>query len=262
MSFIGGTFGAQPFWNNGPAPGCFYNFPGPQQSSQIQPTDYTKRTQNPTTTGSSVIGIRFDKGVMIAADTLGSYGSLARYIGDCPRIIKVNDRILFGAGGDYADFQYMESMIEAKVREEECLDDDFQMQPSGLYSWVTRVMYRKRSKMDPLWNNFIIGGVQRDGTPFLGTVDKLGTAYQDRLIATGFGNHLAIPLFRELADSKLPELTQEKARELITNAMQVLYYRDARSSPKYQLGICTAEGIEILNDLKVNQNWEVAHMIV
>lgn len=168
MSFIGGTFGAQPFWNNGPAPGCFYNFPGPQQSSQIQPTDYTKRTQNPTTTGSSVIGIRFDKGVMIAADTLGSYGSLARYIGDCPRIIKVNDRILFGAGGDYADFQYMESMIEAKVREEECLDDDFQMQPSGLYSWVTRVMYRKRSKMDPLWNNFIIGGVQRDGTPFLG----------------------------------------------------------------------------------------------
>lgn len=82
------------------------------------------------------------------------------------------------------------------------------------------------------------------------------------MIATGFGNHLAIPLFRELADSKLPELTQEKARELITNAMQVLYYRDARSSPKYQLGICTAEGIEILNDLKVNQNWEVAHMIV
>ena len=64
--------------------------------------------------GSSVIGIQFDGGVMIAADTLGSYGSLARYR-NCSRIIKVNETTIMGAGGDYADFQFLRDIIEQRV---------------------------------------------------------------------------------------------------------------------------------------------------
>ena len=39
--------------------------------------------------------------------------------------------------------------------------------------------------MDPLWNSLVVGGLSADGTPFLGTVGMLGTAYTDQHIATG-----------------------------------------------------------------------------
>ena len=49
-------------------------------------------------TGTSVIGIAFDKGVMIAADVLGSYGSMAK-LRNLPRIFKVNDKCIIKSWG-------------------------------------------------------------------------------------------------------------------------------------------------------------------
>lgn len=66
------------------------------------------------TTGTSVVGITFKDGVMIASDTLASYGSLARYR-NIDRIMKVNDNIILGAGGDYADFQHIKNIIHQKT---------------------------------------------------------------------------------------------------------------------------------------------------
>ena len=65
-------------------------------------------------TGASVLGIIYNDGVMIAADTLGSYGSMACYFNN-QRVMKVNDRTMLGAGGDVADFQYLQSVIEQAV---------------------------------------------------------------------------------------------------------------------------------------------------
>lgn len=48
---------------------------------------------------------------MIAADTLGSYGSLARFR-DISRIMKVNDSTIMSASGDYADYQYIKAVLE------------------------------------------------------------------------------------------------------------------------------------------------------
>ncbi|KAH9368724.1 hypothetical protein HPB48_004743 [Haemaphysalis longicornis] len=97
---------------------------------------------SPMTTATSVLGIKFNGGVMIAADTLGSYGSLARFR-DCPRILRVNDQIAATASGDYADFQFLKSVIEQKMITEECLHDGFRLKPKSLYSWLTRVMYNR-----------------------------------------------------------------------------------------------------------------------
>lgn len=66
------------------------------------------------TTGTSVIGIQFKDGVLIAADVLGSYGSLARFR-NLERIIKVNNNIILGAGGDYADYQCIKNNIDSKM---------------------------------------------------------------------------------------------------------------------------------------------------
>lgn len=61
-----------------------------------------------------MVGIQFKNGVLIAADILGSYGSLARFR-NLERVMKVNDNIILGAGGDYADYQCLKSNIERKM---------------------------------------------------------------------------------------------------------------------------------------------------
>jgi 20S proteasome subunit beta 7 len=51
---------------------------------------------------------------------------------------------------------------------------------------VCSVSYAKRNKFNPLWNHVLVAGFQ-DGAPFLGHVDLIGTAFQDNVLATGFG---------------------------------------------------------------------------
>ncbi|KAK9685214.1 Proteasome subunit [Popillia japonica] len=248
------TFSAPSFWQNGPSPGVIYNFPG----SQTGNSHLFQHSQAPVTTATSIVAITFNKGVLIAGDMLGSYGSLARFR-NCPRIMKVNDNVILGAGGDYADFQYVKDFIDQKVIDEQCLDDGFIMKPKSLYCWLTRIMYNRRSKFDPFWNNFVVGGLQ-DGEPFLGTIDKLGTSYEDKTICTGYGAYMATPLLRDAMD-KNPNPTEQEARDLVNRCMEVLYYRDARSFPKYQLAVITADGVSIEGPLEVKQNWNLAHMI-
>jgi len=43
--------------------------------------------------------------------------------------------------------------------DEELLGDGHSCSPKALHSWLTRVMYNRRSKMNPLWNTVVIGGV-------------------------------------------------------------------------------------------------------
>lgn len=101
----------------------------------------------------------------------------------------------------------------------------------------------------------------QDGEPFLGSVDKLGTAYTDKIICTGYGAHIALPMLRDAMEKK-PQLSQAEARALIEKSLEVLYYRDARSFPKYQLGIMDKnEGCKIEGPLSVSQNWNIALMI-
>ena len=65
-------------------------------------------------TGTSVLGIQFNGGVMLAADMIGSYGSMARFR-NVSRMFKVNDKIALAASGDIADFQFLKDILEQKM---------------------------------------------------------------------------------------------------------------------------------------------------
>lgn len=242
------------FWQNGPAPGALYNFPG--QKSVVN--HGKQHTLYPTTTGTSVLGLRFNGGVVLAADTLGSYGGLARYR-NCSRIMKVNDTTVLGAGGDYADFQHVKGIIEQMVIDEECLNDGFNYTPKSLFSWLTRVMYNRRSRFNPLWNTFIVGGVE-NGEPFLGYVDKIGTAYEAPTLSSGYGAYIAQPLLRE-AMEKNPDMSEADAIRTIDSCLKVLFYRDARSLNRYEIAVVTKDGARIEGPKVSDTNWDIAHLV-
>ena len=49
--------------------------------------------------------------------------------------------------------------------------------------------------------HFLVAGIE-DKVPFLGRVDKIGTAFCDNKIATGYGAHIALPLMREATEKQ------------------------------------------------------------
>ncbi|XP_064087117.1 proteasome subunit beta type-4-like [Macrobrachium nipponense] len=250
-----GSFQAQPLWSSGPVPGEIYNFPASKPAS-----DARTHTLYPSTSGTSVLGIQYDGGVMIAADTLGSYGSLARFR-NIKRLFKVTDKAVLACSGDIADYQFIKEVIEQKVRDDECGGYTRVLNAGALHCWLTRVLYNRRSRFDPLWLECVVAGY-KDDKPFLGYVDKIGTAFEAKEVATGYGLHLAIPMMREAREKK-PNMSRDDARKSIEECLKVLYYRDCRAHYKYQLADVTPEGVTIFDDLdmKKETNWNIAHHI-
>jgi len=212
-------------------------------------------------TGTSVLGIKFNGGVLIACDTLGSYGSTARFP-NISRMLRVNDTTVMGSGGDYADFQFIKSIIEQRVITDKCTEDGFEFTPLALHSWLTRVHYNRRSRFDPLWNVSIVAGMEGE-KPFLGYVDKLGMAYENTSVASGYGAYIAQPLMREELDRVGQRgLSEQEARDLIHRCMTVLYYRDARSWNNYELAMVTKDHKAVIEGpLKVTGDWSIASQV-
>lgn len=220
-----------------------------------------QRTQQPIVTGTSVLGVKYKGGVMLAADMLASYGSLARFK-DIQRLIPVGEHTVVGAGGDLSDFQYVKKMLEARMVEETLADDGHVLSTSQIFEYLARVMYNRRSKVNPLWNSFVVGGVEgRSGEPFLSYVDLLGTTYSSPSIATGYGSYIAQPMLRKVIDD-LPngcnDLEADVARKTLEECMKVLFYRDARSLNKFQIANVTKAGVEISEPIQAPTEWAFA----
>eukprot|EP00128_Syssomonas_multiformis_P004519 Colp12_sorted_trinity150504_noHs@10240 len=229
----------------------------PTQPAAVPSMGPIQRTTQPTVTGTSVIGLKFKDGVILAADTLGSYGSLARYK-KCSRLLKVSDNTVVAGSGDYADFQYIKTTLEDLIIEDQSLNDGHSLQPQEIHSYLTRVMYNRRSKMNPLWNELLVAGMSK-GKPFLGFVDKLGVMYEDPTIATGYGAYIGLPLLRKAIEQN-PDMNVDQARKVIEDCLRVLFYRDARSLNRHEFAIITKDGITITEPVELATNWDIGLM--
>ncbi|CAH8647122.1 unnamed protein product [Dicrocoelium dendriticum] len=222
--------------------------------------DTQKHTLYPTCTGTSVIGIKYADGVIMAADTLVSYGSLARYMG-IERVVKV----VLGFSGDVADYQLLKKRIDEQTHMDGLLADGFTLSPKGLHSWITRVLYNRRSKMNPLWNTYLVGGLENDGKPYLGFCNLLGVSFTGDCIATGFGTYLVTPLLRQrlddLAGGDPNNLTEAHAVQAVTDAMRQLYFRDCRAFNQYHMTFVRPDGVDIQGPLKLECDWTIAEYV-
>jgi 20S proteasome subunit beta 7 len=234
---------------------------------QIGATSMSKQhTTRPITTGTSVLGIVYDGGVLLAADTLLSYGSMVKSF-NTPRLYSIEDRILLGASGEYSDLQEIVNSVKALALEAsttssmESIYVDRKLPAKNLWNYLRAVMYQKRSKMNPYWNDVAVAGWdEQTNKPFLGTIDRLGTTLQENLVATGFGSYLAMPLMRE---KWRPDLSEGEARALLEDCMKVLFYRDCRASARIQLAKCTVDGCIVSEpyELDHSNGWNAPSMI-
>ncbi|KAK1610519.1 hypothetical protein QYE76_034192 [Lolium multiflorum] len=214
----------------------------------------TQRTLNPYVTGNSVIAMKYKDGVIMACDTGASYGSTLRYK-SVERIKAVGKHSLIGGSGEFSDFQEILRYLDELTLSDHMWDDGNSLGPKEIHAYLTRVMYNRRNKFDPLWNSLVLGGVKKGpkgDEKYLGMVNMIGTHFEENHIATGFGNHMAVPILR---GEWREDLTFEEAVKLIEKCLLVLLYRDRSSINKFQIAKITTEGSTIYPPYALKTNW-------
>ncbi|KAK4140030.1 nucleophile aminohydrolase [Dichotomopilus funicola] len=254
---------------------------GAYDASYLQTTGPKTATQAPVVTGTSVIAIKFKDGVVMAADNLASYGSLARFT-DVKRLRPFLSTSIVGFGGDVSDMQFLDRHLN-ELAIDEAYEHDHAETPSpsddsttttqpprgqlnaaNLHKYLSKLMYRRRSDFDPLWNQILVAGLDSASKPFLASVDLRGTTFSSPSLATGFGAMLAQPIMRRFAatEEDAAKLTREQAVDVVKECMKVLFYRDARSLDRYSLAVVTKDGVELREDEQLEkQSWAFAERI-
>lgn len=219
-----------------------------------------------------MIAIKFKTGVVIAADNLASYGSLARFT-DVKRLKPFNRKAVVGFGGDVSDMQYLDRLLNALDVEENYASGGgsssdpehvVHMSAKNLHTYLSKVMYKRRSDFNPLWNALLVAGLDEKNVPFLASADLLGTTFSAPTLATGFGAHLAQPILRKVVpdEAASKQLERDAAVQVVRDCMKVLFYRDARSMNEYSIAVIDEKGVEIKTDEKLeNQSWDFADRI-
>jgi len=240
---------------------AYGTYPIHQRSNNLKDTfaEGVQRTQQPIVTGTSVLAIKYKDGIMMAADNLASYGSLARFK-DVQRLHAVGNHTVLGASGDMSDFQYIQSLLDNLIIEESTEQDEHTLGPAEIHEYLSQLMYGRRSKLNPLWNSLLVGGYQ-DGKRFLAYVDLLGTTYSASTIATGYGSYIAQPLLRKAVEGREDTLTEREAQAVLEESLLVLFYRDARSFDKYQIAKITESGVSISESMALKTSWSFAEGI-
>lgn len=227
------------------------------------------RTLRPTVTGGSTIGIVYKDGIMVANDTLASYGNMSRYV-DVSRIHILGKRTIFASSGELSDFQKICNILNEEVKKDWAYDDDFAYDAHHYSSFLSRILYMRRNNINPLWtSNVLCGYIEKRNSvknkekgvkeeenklvPYLSYVDLYGTLYEDKCVATGLGRYFALTLLRKMYK---PDLTESEARLLIEECMRILYYRDTLASRRIQIAIATPSEIRVEKPIILDTKWD------
>ncbi|KAK2196185.1 bifunctional Proteasome [Babesia duncani] len=212
-------------------------------------------------TGAAIVGLKFNDGVLIAADTKLSYGRMNR-VKDFCRLEKLSDNAIFCSSGDAADHQYLSETLKYQVAQElVSKNNDFSkclINAEMLHNYLSRLQYYKRTKIEPIFSSCILAGLDAHGKPLIGYSDVYGTSYKDDFIVTGLGKYFAIGPLRQ--DYK-PDMTKAEATELAIRCMRLLYLRDCSASDKIQVAYVTKDGVEIQDPVVITGKWDFEQFI-
>ncbi|SCM23182.1 proteasome subunit beta type-4, putative [Plasmodium chabaudi adami] len=225
-------------------------------------------TLGPVVTGTSVIALKYRNGVMIAADKKASYGSYAKFQ-NVQRIFKISNKTVMSFSGELADAQYLHELL-TRVNVNDVVEkkSKYDLHDTKYYhSYVSRLFYNRKNKLDPLFNNIIIAGLNSQEYDdndkdillysekqnneeykdidkkdlYIGFVDMHGTQFCEDYITTGYARYFALTLLR---NHYRDNMTEDEARSLLNECLRILYFRDTTASNKIQIVKVTSKGVE------------------
>uniref|UniRef100_A0A7S4KS99 Proteasome subunit beta n=1 Tax=Paramoeba aestuarina TaxID=180227 RepID=A0A7S4KS99_9EUKA len=198
------------------------------------------------TTG-SVLALQYKGGLLLACDTLVSYGSLA-IIPNVSRCVAVTRYTVISSSGSFSDFQSVVSRLR-QICHAKRIEQNYEPSPSEVFTLLQRLLYSMRSDMKPLQCTIVVAGIHSQGPAvcerieFIGVLDNLGTHWTAEYAGTSYAQHIAVPLIREHIEKVGVPDSREDALDLLQRSLRILFYRECRSSNRWIITDISSAGI-------------------
>ena len=223
--------------------------------------DPIKHSTSVVYSGSSVIGLKYNKGIIIACDTRMCYGSSLSLVSSKERIKALNKRTLVGYSGEFSDMQETSRILNELILEDQLETNGKDTKgPVELGHYLSSLHYRKRNNLDPYLNSAIVGGIDFNGDIVLMQIDPFGTFLTANYFTTAFANYFACSLLRNNYPKNHNDLTKDKALDLIMKCFEVLFYRDCNAGDTIQFSVMEKDnnGVQNIENgiYKLKTKWE------
>lgn len=186
-------------------------------------------------TGATVVGIKCTDGVVVATDTLISWGTLVLSETGV-KAFKLTDTIVLASAGLTSDYQMLVNRLQAQIKLYE-LNQKKSITVKALSKMIANTLYSTR--MSPLYVQTVVVGVDADG-PQLYSLDMGGSLIPDEFTAAGTGTRTA---YGVLEHSLKTEVTVKEAEEIAIKAVKAGIARDIQSGGKIHVMSVTEGGV-------------------
>ena len=186
-------------------------------------------------TGATVVGMKCSDGVVVATDSLITWGTFV-LTDKGIKAFRLTDTIVLASAGLTSDYQMLVNRLKAQIKLYE-LNQKKAITVKALSKMIANTLYARR--MAPLYIQTVVVGVDADG-PQLFSLDMGGSLIPDEFTATGSGTATA---FGVLEDGYKPSLTVAEAEEIAINAVKAGIARDAQSGGEIRIMSVTKNGI-------------------
>ncbi|MFW9870244.1 MAG: proteasome subunit beta [Candidatus Thorarchaeota archaeon] len=186
-------------------------------------------------TGATVVGIKCSDGVVVATDSLITWGTFV--LSDTGiKAFKLTDTIVLASAGLTSDYQMLVNRLQAQIKLYE-LNQKKEITVRALSKMLANTLYARR--MAPLYVQTIVIGIDSDG-PQLFTLDMGGSLIPDEFTATGTGTATA---YGVLEEGFKPDMTVKEAEVIAINAVKAGIARDAQSGGDIRVMSVTDSGV-------------------
>jgi proteasome beta subunit len=186
-------------------------------------------------TGATVVGIKCSDGVVVATDSLITWGTHV-LTDKGVKAFKLTDTIVLASAGLTSDYQMLVNRLKAQIKLYE-LNQKRDITVKALSKMLANTLYSRR--MAPLYVQTVVVGVDGDGPQLFG-LDMGGSLIPDDFTATGTGT---APAFGVLEDGYKPTLTVKDAEAIAISAVKAGIARDAQSGGEIRVFSVTESGV-------------------
>ncbi|MCE4623866.1 MAG: archaeal proteasome endopeptidase complex subunit beta [Caldisphaeraceae archaeon] len=192
----------------------------------------------------TAVGLRTNKGVVLATDKRMSYGSFIMSR-NAKKAYLLGDRAGIALSGLYADVGGLVRIINAEISFYE-ISNETKMSLYAISKLFSNILYSY--KMMPFLIEAIIGGLDKDGTPRLYTLDMLGSITEDKYMSVGSGGTTALGVLESMYND---ELGIDEAEKIAIQALKTTMERDTSSGDGIDIVTIPIEGKPIEKSYKL-----------
>lgn len=193
--------------------------------------------------GTTTVGLACKDGVVFASDKRATMGTLIAH-----KIVQksfmIDKHIGATVAGSVADAQALIRWMQAEAKLYRMRKGE-EMSVKAAVTLAGNILFSQR--YFPMIVQLIMGGLDRKG-PSLYSIDPLGSAIKDKMIATGSGSPIALGL---LEDSFKEDLPIDKGVPLAVRALRAALERDAMTGDGIDVVKITEKGFEKLTEKEI-----------